>query len=95
MASENYSVMAGVGHSYCDYANVTENYQHLVSANLNGSATASSSQSGTEGSFPLKLHHMISELERTGLDDIISWLPHGRCFAVHKQKEFVEEILPS
>jgi hypothetical protein len=48
----------------------------------------------TEQNFPVKLHYMLSELESDGLDDIVSWQPHGRCFVVHKQKEFVDKILP-
>jgi hypothetical protein len=51
---------------------------------------------GSESSknFPVKLHYMLRELERDGLDHVISWQPHGRCFVVHKQKEFVDKILP-
>lgn len=37
---------------------------------------------------------MLSELQKDGLDDVVSWQPHGRCFRVHKQKRFVKEILP-
>jgi len=44
--------------------------------------------------FPLKLHETLSEIERDGYDDIIGWLAHGRSFKIHKQQEFVEQILP-
>lgn len=44
--------------------------------------------------FPVKLHYMLEEVERDGYDDIIAWQPHGRCFLVHKPKEFVEKLLP-
>jgi len=37
---------------------------------------------------------MLSELEKDGLSDVVSWQPHGRCFHVHKQKRFVKEVLP-
>jgi hypothetical protein len=30
-----------------------------------------------------------------GKNDILTWMPHGRAFLVHKPKEFVEEILPN
>jgi hypothetical protein len=30
--------------------------------------------------FPLKLHAVLEEVENDGLDHIISWAPHGRCF---------------
>jgi hypothetical protein len=36
---------------------------------------------------------MLGDLEADGLSHIVSWQPHGRCFVVHKQKEFVEQIL--
>ena len=48
----------------------------------------------SDRNFPEKLHYMLSELENDGLSHIVSWQPHGRCFLVHKQKEFVEVILP-
>lgn len=43
--------------------------------------------------FPAKWHHLLSEMERTGLSDIASWAPHGRCFVVHKPNVFVDQIL--
>jgi hypothetical protein len=43
--------------------------------------------------FPLKLHEMLDTLSQDGNDHIVSWQPHGRCFVVHKPKEFVE-LLP-
>jgi hypothetical protein len=47
-----------------------------------------------ERNFPVKLHYMLTELEIDGMDGIVSWQPHGRCFLVHKQEQFVEEVLP-
>ena len=44
--------------------------------------------------FPLKLHETLTQIENDGYDDIIGWLPHGRSFKIHKQKEFTEIILP-
>jgi len=44
--------------------------------------------------FPDKLHRMLSEIEQSGESDIISFLPHGRAFAVHNMKKFLEVILP-
>jgi len=43
--------------------------------------------------FPLKLHEMLIATAAEGMDDIVSWQPHGRCFLVHKPKDFVE-LLP-
>ncbi|CAJ1946054.1 unnamed protein product [Cylindrotheca closterium] len=44
--------------------------------------------------FPLKLHETLTQIENDGHDDIIGWMPHGRSFKIHKQKEFAEIILP-
>jgi hypothetical protein len=44
--------------------------------------------------FPEKLHHMLSCMDEEATADIVNWQPHGRCFTVHKPKEFVEDIMP-
>ena len=49
---------------------------------------------GVSVSFPLKLHSVLDEVERDGLAHVISWQPHGRCFLIHKPKEFVETVMP-
>jgi hypothetical protein len=72
-----------VVHTYHDHANEIK----TVAGNTG------ESNSGEE-SFPYKLHYMLTELEKDGMDDIVSWQPHGRCFLVHKQKAFVEKVLP-
>lgn len=43
--------------------------------------------------FPTQLHFVLSELEADGMAHIASWQPHGRCFLVHKPKEFLESVL--
>ena len=44
--------------------------------------------------FPVKLHDMLDQIERDGLSHVVSWQPHGRCFVVHKPKEFVNYVMP-
>jgi HSF-type DNA-binding len=44
--------------------------------------------------FPTKLHYMLEEINREGIHHIVSWLPHGRSFRVHKQLEFERDLLP-
>ena len=44
--------------------------------------------------FPCKLYRMLMETESRGLTHIVSWHKDGKCFRVHDQKAFVEEILP-
>lgn len=40
--------------------------------------------------FPVKLHSMLDKIEADGLAHVVSWQPHGRCFVVHKTKEFMK-----
>jgi hypothetical protein len=44
--------------------------------------------------FPEKLHYMLGCMDEEETADIVNWQPHGRCFTVHKPKEFVEDIMP-
>ena len=44
--------------------------------------------------FPVKLHSVLDQVEADGLGHIISWQPHGRCFVIHKPKEFVDHVMP-
>jgi hypothetical protein len=48
---------------------------------------------GVTTPFPLKLHDMLVATAAEGMDDIVSWQPHGRCFLVHKPKEFINLLL--
>lgn len=98
---EDYSLSSGkVKHDYHDHANEQD-------ADTDGTARPSPlvdqaivapGQRGKacrpEENFPVKLHYMLAELERDGLNHIVSWQPHGRCFVVHKQQQFVQNVLP-
>ncbi|KAG7366832.1 HSF-type DNA-binding protein [Nitzschia inconspicua] len=44
--------------------------------------------------FPWRLHEILEEVEQKRLDWIVSWLPNGRGFQVHCQKNFSEIIIP-
>jgi hypothetical protein len=72
--------------NYQDYANdvemVTKKEHAPLDLNLG------------EQNLPVKLHYMLSDLETSGMDHIVSWQPHGRCFLVHKQHQFIENVLP-
>lgn len=55
---------------------------------------ASSPQLSTnlkEPTFPVKLHMILSSPE---FQDIISWLPHGRCWRILQQRAFEERVIP-
>jgi len=72
-----------VEHNYHDYA-------HDVSTDFHEEHPA---RGGVTTPFPLKLHEMLDGVVAEGLEHIVSWQPHGRCFVVHKPQEFVE-LLP-
>lgn len=87
-----------IEHHYVDHANDAaipepklENAVGGMSGHNGMSATYAHS---SERTFPVTLHFMLNELKSDGLDHIISWQPHGRCFVVHKQTLFVETVLP-
>lgn len=44
--------------------------------------------------FPDVLYRMLEDTDREGLTDVISWLPHGRAFRVHKREKFETDVLP-
>lgn len=45
--------------------------------------------------FPLKLHAMLDHVEKEHLDYIVSWLPDGTAFKVHRPREFVSNVMPA
>lgn len=49
---------------------------------------------GVTVTFPLKLHLMLETIGDHGLEHVVSWLPHGRAFKVHKTGEFVLDVMP-
>lgn len=53
------------------------------------------SRGGVTTPFPIKLHEMLDQIEQDGFGDVISWQPHGRCFVVHKNKQFVDHVMPA
>jgi hypothetical protein len=44
--------------------------------------------------FAWKLHSMLEDLEKAGIEHVISWVDSGRAFKVHNLDEFVEMIVP-
>ena len=45
--------------------------------------------------FPWKVHDMLERADIDGIEDIVSWLPHGRAFLVHKVDTFVQNVMVS
>jgi hypothetical protein len=48
----------------------------------------------TDSAFPIKLHRMLQDVEREGLNYIVSWHPDGRSFRVQFHDQFVARVLP-
>ncbi|CAJ1953998.1 unnamed protein product [Cylindrotheca closterium] len=67
-----------VQHNYHDHANDYESELKHVPA-----------RGGVITPFPLKLHAMLEAVQNEGLEHIVSWQPHGRCFVVRDPKAFV------
>lgn len=44
--------------------------------------------------FQQNLQVLLEEVSLEGMEDIISWGAHGRCFSIHKPSQFVSELLP-
>jgi HSF-type DNA-binding len=72
-----------VNHDYHDYGAVIDSGNDFVRT-----------RGGILSPFPLKLHAILDAIEQDGYDKVISWQPHGRCFIIHKPKDFVEYVMP-
>jgi len=48
----------------------------------------------TKFAFPFKLHSILENSGASGQESIISWLPSGKAFKIHKPKEFADAIMP-
>jgi hypothetical protein len=91
---EHHQCEEKVVHDYHDYANEVERVdENAVDQRYMKEGEHTLPNLGEEN-FPSKLHYMLTELETDGMNDIVSWQPHGRCFLVHKQQQFVEQVLP-
>lgn len=69
---------------------VQHNYHdHAYDVNC-GQPRRMPAKGGVVTPFPLKLHTMLDAVEKEGLEHIVSWQPHGRCFVVHDPKAFAD-----
>lgn len=85
-----------VEHNYHDHSNDADAHEcwaHGLSYHI--FPNLSPVGRGSEQRFPVKLHYVLEQIDKEGLSSVVSWQPHGRCFVVHKQNEFVEKILPA
>lgn len=61
---------------------------HLTSSNVGGHIEWKPEH------FPHKMYDLLEDVERKGLDDIVSWLPDGKSFKIHSQIGFEQSIMP-
>ena len=45
--------------------------------------------------FPWKVQEMLTNVENDGNSHIVSWMPHGKSFRVHREEDFVSSIMPT
>jgi hypothetical protein len=76
---------------YIDFSHMTDDDKDLTE--LMNKADAEGVK-GTDMTFPVKLHQLLSGSDEDGFSHIVSWQPHGRSFIVKKHKEFVDSVLP-
>lgn len=48
--------------------------------------------SNSRTKYVASVHSMLEDAERHGFSDVVSWVPHGRCFKVHNEKRFENEV---
>jgi hypothetical protein len=78
-----------VVHNYHDHA-----FDHDDENDNSEEESGGKRRGGASISFPTKLHAVLDQVESDGWGHVISWMPHGRCFVIHKPKEFSEHVMP-
>merc|ERR1712176_416068 len=59
-----------------------------------GNSSEENNNMFTKFAFPFKLHSILESAGTSGQESIISWLPSGKAFKIHKPKEFADIIMP-
>merc|ERR1719261_377243 len=59
-----------------------------------GSPVEDTNNMFTKFAFPFKLHSILESAGTSDKESIISWLPSGKAFKIHKPKEFADVIMP-
>ena len=90
---ERISERTYVDHTYHDHLNDPVDLPSAISLSNVNSKNKKGPRGGVTVSFPEKLHDMLCTVVQEGLEDIVSWQPHGRCFLVRKKNEFVNEVM--
>lgn len=95
MSNQAVLLAAHQHHQLQQQHNAITNQPSIANDQLLLDAMEQGGRKGRTGTFPQKLHQMLSDLEKEeGGSEIASYLPHGRAFAIHKPNEFVKKIMP-
>jgi hypothetical protein len=54
---------------------------------------SSSVKRNTQQKFPLKLYTLLESTNDLGCCHVVSWLSHGRAFAIHDEKRFMKTVI--
>jgi hypothetical protein len=76
------------------YCHIVNHNYHDYSAVIDEGNDKPLTRGGILSPFPLKLHTILDSIENDGYAEVISWQPHGRCFVIHKPKDFMEYVMP-
>jgi len=71
---------------------VVHNYHDHAKDHSTDYQTEHPARGGVTTPFPLKLHYMLLSTAQEGMEHVVSWQPHGRCFVVHKPEEFTRML---
>eukprot|EP00978_Attheya_sp_CCMP212_P000432 scaffold877_cov57-Attheya_sp.AAC.7 len=74
---------------------IQHNYHDFANAVPTEAVEQPKARGGVTTPFPIRLHMMLDKIEEDGFAHVVSWQPHGRCFIVHKQKQFLEHVMPT
>lgn len=74
-------------------ASVSPNAVHEDSASFSDEDKETEEQL-SERVFPLKLHKMLENAQRDGIDDIVKWVDNGRGFKVYNPDAFTKKVMP-
>ena len=91
-----YKISSASDHLSYHNSLILERYysDHAADKALDPNSIKFKAKGGVIFPFPVKLHEMLDKIESDGLANIVSWARHGRCFCVHKPKEFVSHVMP-
>merc|ERR1719413_239073 len=76
----------------CSSSNKDDN--DIARTSNNNTSNEDTNNMFTKFAFPFKLHSILESSGKSGQESIISWLPSGKAFKIHKPKEFADVIMP-